>query len=133
MFSPVLADACWIISWTVVLSSRMYACSRRHTSATEKEYYARETANAVPIQFIGIFVAIIMAVGSGFAAMNTMYAAVARRVARDRHAARARLLARQHPARASSWNRCCLPGSAALLGCLLVLPLNGITTGIGNT
>src|SRR5215467_7326630 len=46
---------------------------------SEKEYYDRETANAAPIQFTGVFVAMIMAVGSSFAAMNTMYAAVARR------------------------------------------------------
>ena len=31
------------------------------------------------MQFLGFFVCIIMAIGSAFAAMNTMYAAVARR------------------------------------------------------
>jgi putative ABC transport system permease protein len=31
------------------------------------------------LEFAGIFIALIMAVGSSFAAMNTMYAAVARR------------------------------------------------------
>ncbi len=46
---------------------------------TEKEYYDAQTISAAPIQFLGGFVCIIMAVGSAFAAMNTMYAAVARR------------------------------------------------------
>ena len=46
---------------------------------TEKRYYEQQTSSAAPIQFLGIFIAIVMAVGSSFAAMNTMYAAVARR------------------------------------------------------
>ncbi len=46
---------------------------------TEKAYYLNQTSASAPIQFLGIFVSIIMAVGSSFAAMNTMYAAVARR------------------------------------------------------
>ena len=48
-------------------------------AVSEEEYYEAQTASAAPIEYIGIFVAIIMAVGSAFAAMNTMYAAVARR------------------------------------------------------
>ena len=46
---------------------------------SEREYYDLQTRSAAPIEFTGVFVAIIMAVGSSFAAMNTMYAAVARR------------------------------------------------------
>ena len=45
----------------------------------ERDYYAKQTVSAAPLQFLGGFVAIIMAVGSSFAAMNTMFAAVARR------------------------------------------------------
>ena len=45
----------------------------------ETDYFALQTQSAEPIEFTGIFVAIIMAVGSSFAAMNTMYAAVSRR------------------------------------------------------
>src|SRR5579884_370076 len=45
----------------------------------ERQYYAEQMTSAGPVQFMGTFVAIIMAVGSAFAAMNTMYAAVARR------------------------------------------------------
>src|SRR5438477_9469195 len=46
---------------------------------SEREYYDLQTRSAAPIEFTGVFIAIIMAVGSSFAAMNTMYAAVARR------------------------------------------------------
>ena len=45
----------------------------------ETDYYAKQTRSGAPIKFIGIVVAIIMAIGSSFAAMNTMYAAVAYR------------------------------------------------------
>ena len=54
-----------------------------------------------------------MAVGSSFAAMNTMYAAVARRATRNRHSARAGIFARQHSAQLSASNRCCSRCSAA--------------------
>jgi putative ABC transport system permease protein len=49
------------------------------SARTEKEYFEAQTISAAPIEYLGIFVSIIMAVGSSFAAMNTMYAAVARR------------------------------------------------------
>src|SRR5271155_4878074 len=45
----------------------------------EKDYYAKQTSSGTPIKVIGTVVAIIMAIGSIFAAMNTMYAAVAYR------------------------------------------------------
>src|SRR5580698_1433875 len=45
----------------------------------ETDYYAKQTSSGTPIKVIGYVVGIIMAVGSIFAAMNTMYAAVAYR------------------------------------------------------
>src|SRR6266511_1486672 len=45
----------------------------------EPEYYEQQTVAGAPLQFFGLLVAVIMAVGSSFAAMKTMYAAVARR------------------------------------------------------
>ncbi len=44
----------------------------------ETDYYAKQTSSGGPI-VVGYLVAIIMAIGSSFAAMNTMYAAVAYR------------------------------------------------------
>src|ERR1051325_3284097 len=46
---------------------------------TEKEYYDSQTNSGLILQCLGIFISVIMALGSSFAAMNTMYAAVARR------------------------------------------------------
>ena len=45
----------------------------------ETEYYEKQTSSGGAIKYIGFVVAFIMAVGSSFAAMNTMYAAVAYR------------------------------------------------------
>ena len=98
----------------------------------EPEYYAAQTASAAPIEYIGIFVAIIMAVGSAFAAMNTMYAAVARR---SREIGTLRVLGFSKGSILLSFflESVLLSGLGGVLGCLLVLPLNGITTGIGNS
>ena len=45
------------------------------TAMTEKAYYEAQTISSAPIQYLGIFVSIIMAIGSCFAAMNTMHTA----------------------------------------------------------
>ena len=101
------------------------------TAESEQEYYEAQTTSAAPIEFIGIFVAIIMAVGSSFAAMNTMYAAVARRA---REIGTLRVLGFSRFSILSSFfvESVLLSGLGGILGCLLVLPLNGVTTGIGN-
>lgn len=45
----------------------------------EDEYFARQMSTARPIQFLAYFVALIMAIGASFGAMNTMYAQVSAR------------------------------------------------------
>lgn len=45
----------------------------------EDEYFARQMSTAQPIQFLAYFVALIMAIGASFGAMNTMYAQVSAR------------------------------------------------------
>jgi len=101
-------------------------------AVSEEEYYGAQTRSAAPIEYIGIFVAVIMAVGSAFAAMNTMYAAVARRA---REIGTLRVLGFSKGSILFSFflESVLLSGLGGILGCLLVLPLNGITTGIGNT
>ena len=49
------------------------------SAITEKDYYESQTSSGAPLEFLGIFVAVVMAIGSGFATTNTMYAAVTRR------------------------------------------------------
>jgi putative ABC transport system permease protein len=96
----------------------------------ETEYFARQTDSAKPIEYTGIFVAIIMAVGSSFAAMNTMYAAVARRA---REIGTLRVLGFSKLSILTSFwiESVLLAGLGGVLGCLLVLPLNGVTTEVG--
>ena len=59
----------------------------------ETDYYAEQMSSAGPVKALGVFVAAIMAIGSCFAAMNTMYTARVAARQGDRHAAVARLLA----------------------------------------
>jgi putative ABC transport system permease protein len=100
-------------------------------AVAEKEYYAKQTNAAAPIQFLGTFIAIIMAVGSCFAAMNTMYAAVARRA---REIGTLRVLGFSQGGILLSFfiESLGLSILGGLLGCLMVLPLNNMTTGIGS-
>jgi len=101
-------------------------------AVSEPDYYAAQTASAAPIEYIGIFVAVIMAVGSAFAAMNTMYAAVARR-AREIGTLRVMGFSKGSILWSFFLESVLLSGLGGVLGCLMVLPLNGITTGIGNS
>lgn len=101
------------------------------TATSEKTYYDNQTSSGAPVEFLGIFCAIIMAVGSAFAAMNTMYAAVARRTA---EIGTLRVLGFSRGSVLLSFfiEAVLLSLIGGLLGCILVLPLNGITTSIGN-
>jgi putative ABC transport system permease protein len=106
---------------------RQLAC----TAQTERDYYEAQTNSGKPVEYVGIVVAIIMAVGSSFAAMNTMYAAVGRRT---REIGTLRVLGFSRGGILLSFflESLLLAGLGGLLGCLIVLPLNGFETGIGN-
>jgi putative ABC transport system permease protein len=97
----------------------------------EKSYYEAQTTSALPIQFLGIFVAVIMAIGSSFAAMNTMYAAVARR---SSEIGTLRVLGFSKFGILISFliESLLLSLLGGVIGCLLVLPLNNFTAGIGS-
>jgi putative ABC transport system permease protein len=101
------------------------------SARTEKEYYEAQTISGAPIEYLGIFVSIIMAVGSSFAAMNTMYAAVARRA---REIGTLRVLGFSKSTILFSFfvESLLLAVLGALLGIALVLPLNNISTSIGS-
>jgi ABC-type antimicrobial peptide transport system permease subunit len=97
----------------------------------ETDYYAKQTSSGAPIKIIGIVVGVIMAIGSSFAAMNTMYAAVAYR---GREIATLRVIGFSRPAILTSFVfeslLIALLGAAA--GILLMLPFNGMQTGTSN-
>ena len=101
------------------------------TALSEPAYYASQTSSGAPLEFLGILVAIIMAVGSSFAAMNTMYAAVARR---GQEIGTLRVLGFSRRSVLASFliEALFLSLAGGILGCLMPLPLNGVTTGVGN-
>jgi putative ABC transport system permease protein len=101
------------------------------TVMSEQDYYARQTQSAAPLSFLGGFVCIIMAVGSAFAAMNTMYAAVARR---SKEIGTLRVLGFTKGSILLSFlfESVVLSILGGLLACIITIPLNGLTTGIGN-
>jgi len=97
----------------------------------EREYYEQQTSSGAPLQFFGMLVAVIMAVGSSFAAMNTMYAAVARR-AKEIGTLRVLGFSRGSILLSFLIESLLLALIGGVLGCLLALPINGVTTGVGN-
>jgi len=102
------------------------------TVLSEKDYYTAQTAvSAAPIKFLGFFVCIVMAVGSCFAAMNTMYAAVARRA---KEVGTLRILGFTQGSILLSFflESILLSLLGGLIACIVVIPLNTITTGVGN-
>jgi putative ABC transport system permease protein len=99
--------------------------------AIESDYYAKQTSSGTPIKVIGYVVGVIMAIGSIFAAMNTMYAAVAYR---GREIATLRVIGFSRPAILTSFvlESLLLASLGAILGILLMLPFNGMETGTSN-
>lgn len=99
----------------------------------EPEYYESLTksSSGMMLEFIGFFVAVVMAVGAGFAATNTMYAAVSRR-AREIATLRALGFSRFSILRSFVFESVCLALVGGVIGCLIALPLNNMSAGIGN-
>jgi len=97
----------------------------------ETDYYAKQTSSGAPIKVIGFVVGFIMAIGSIFAAMNTMYAAVAYR---GREIATLRVIGFSRPAILTSFvlESLLLALLGALAGIVLMLPFNGMQTGTSN-
>jgi putative ABC transport system permease protein len=121
---PIAADA---------LKNRVSDDQRLKLEGTlETEYYQKQTSSGGAIKFIGTFVAIIMAIGSSFAAMNTMYAAVAYR---SREIATLRIIGFSRPSILTSFviEALLLSLLGALVGIILILPFSGMSTGIGNS
>jgi len=101
------------------------------TALTEQAYYASMMTSGLPLQILGTFVAGVMAVGSAFGAMNTMYAAVARR-GREIGTLRALGFSRGSILRSFMVESVALSLLGGAIGCLMALPLNSVTTGVGN-
>lgn len=94
----------------------------------EVDYYAKQSSAMTRlITILGGLVAAVMAIGAVFGALNTMYSAVAER---------GREIATMRAIGFSNWNvilsflfeALLISFIAGILGCLVVLPLNGMTT-----
>src|SRR5579871_301400 len=101
------------------------------STQSERDYYESQMVSATPVRFMGLLVCTIMAIGSSFAAMNTMYAAVARRSA---GIGMLRVLGFSRRGILASFlvESLILSAIGGILGGLLVLPLNDVHTRIGS-
>ena len=98
----------------------------------EIDYYAKQSTRMTQlITILGGFVALIMAIGAVFGALNTMYSAVAER---GREIATMRALGFNPGSVVLSFlfEALLISFVGGLLGCLAVLPLNGLTTSTMN-
>jgi putative ABC transport system permease protein len=98
----------------------------------ETEYYEKQSRTLTDlIRILGFLVALVMGVGAVFAALNTMYSAVAER---SREIATIRALGFRGRAVVFSFilESLFIAFLGGVLGCLAVLPMNGFTTGTIN-
>jgi putative ABC transport system permease protein len=98
----------------------------------EVEYYDKQSqALTRLITVLGTLVALVMGVGAVFGALNTMYSAVAER---SREIATMRALGFGAGSVVTSFvfEALCIAFIGGLIGCIGVLPLNGMTTGAMN-
>lgn len=101
------------------------------STITESAYYQNQTASGAPLEFLGILVSVIMAIGSGFATANIMYATVVRR---GKEIGTLKTLGYSEGSILLSFlsESVLLAGLVGVLGCLIALPLNWVTTGVGS-
>ena len=98
----------------------------------EREYYESQSATtAALIRAFGTFVTVILSIGAVFGAMNTMYAAVAYRT-REIGTLRALGFSRVRIVIAFLAESIALALVGGVIGCVLALPVNGLSTGAMN-
>ena len=98
----------------------------------EIDYYAKQSRQLTTlITVLGSIIAVVMGIGAVFGALNTMYSAVAER---SREIATLRALGFGSGTVVLSFvlESLCIALVGGLLGCIVVLPLNGLTTGTIN-
>ena len=98
----------------------------------EIDYYAKQSRQLTTlITVLGSIIAVVMGIGAVFGALNTMYSAVAER---SREIATLRALGFGSGSIVISFvvESVCIALVGGLLGCVVVLPLNGLTTGTIN-
>ncbi|MCC6547034.1 ABC transporter permease [Candidatus Sumerlaeota bacterium] len=95
----------------------------------EAGYYEKQTAQtAKPIEFLGMLISIIMAIGAVFAAMNAMYASISSR-AWEISTLRVIGFSRFSIILSFCLESLFVGFIGGVIGALLALPINGVTTG----
>ena len=94
----------------------------------QKEYFRGQAVSSGGIKALGVFIATVMGVGSCFAAMNMMYGAV---ISRSKEVATLRTLGFSRWSILASFlvESGILALAGGIVGCLMALPLHGISTG----
>lgn len=130
-FSSALLEATDEVTAAALMKSLEADRRLNVTVMSEKAYYNAQTISAMPIQFLGFFVCIIMAIGSTFAAMNTMYAAVARRAT---EVGTLRVLGFTRGSILFSFflESLLLSLVGGAIAIVMTLPLNNVTAALGN-
>ena len=115
------------------LSKRITDDPKLHLKAvSERAFYEDQQGTASgALKGLAVFISLIMAVGAGFAGMNTMYAAVARRT---KEIGTLRVLGFSRLSILVSFllESVAIAGIGAVIGILLALPLNFVSTGTSN-
>lgn len=105
---------------------------RLHLQArSEVEYFREQTKASAPIKVLGSFIALIMSIGACFAAMNAMYASVAYR-SKEIGTLRVLGFRSSQVLLAFVVESMLLAIAGGAVGCLLALPVHGISTGTLN-
>lgn len=115
------------------LSKRITDDQKLHLKAVpERTFYEDQQGIASgALKGLAVFIALIMAVGAGFAGMNTMYAAVARRT-KEIGTLRVLGFGRISILIAFLLESVAIALIGALIGIVLALPLNFVSTGTSN-
>ena len=111
---------------------RRRSAARSEGRSASSEYYAEQSATMTTvIRVFGTFVTLILSIGAVFGAMNTMYAAVAYRT-REIGTLRALGFSRLRIVTAFLAESIALALVGGVIGCLLALPVHGLSTGTTN-
>ncbi len=97
----------------------------------QRDYYSEQASSSIGIKALGWFLAVVMGIGSCFAAMNMMYGTI---MARFKEIGTLRSIGFKRRSIVASF---LIEGTAlavlgGVIGCLLALPVNGISTGTTN-
>lgn len=101
-------------------------------ASSERGYYSSQSlAVATLIRIVGVFLVVVMATGAIFGALNTMYAAVASR-RREIGTILALGFTPREVLLSFMLESVFLSAIGGILGCILALPINGMSTGTTN-